>query len=147
MQKDSTSKNMFVFGLGLVAGWFVKHLFDSPEFARKKDELLATTDEIRAQLMDSDEAERIKEIFGKTSEELTDSYHEAKEKLISELGMLQVSLESIDKQRYVELVTDVINDVRTNRQLSTDQIEALAKALSSDFTKIKRKRSQLLAKK
>lgn len=146
MHKDSTSKNVLVFGLGLAAGWFVKQLFDSPEFAQKKDALIDRTTDIRNRLMDSDEAARIKEIFGKTSDELTSVYQETKEKVVSELGMLKTSLEDIDKQRYIGLVTDIVAQLRSDSRLSGEQLEALTQALTDDYSKIKRKRSQLIAK-
>ncbi len=140
MFRKSTSNNLVVFGAGLVAGWVVKQLFDSPEFKPQKDRILSKASELRERLTDSDEAERIKEIFGKTGKEVTSVYHEAKESLINELDTLKLSIEEIDKGKYVEIVTAIGTTLKNDQRLPEDQVQKLSKALIDDFKKLRERR-------
>lgn len=140
MKNSSTSQNVFLFGVGIVAGWCIKQLFDSREFKSKHHEINNLLENIKVKLADSDEAKKISDIFGKTSQELTDVYRHSKDSLAQELSTLRTSLEEIDKQKYVGIVTGIINELRTQNRLSAPQIEALTKSLTSDFNKIKRNR-------
>ena len=59
-----------------------------------------------------EEAEVIKEIFGKYSEELARLYNQAREDLDKRMKKLKVSFDEIDKKKYQDLVDDVMVDIK-----------------------------------
>lgn len=136
-QKKSVSPNIIVFGLGLVAGWFAKHLFESPEVQQKKEEAMASVAELQERLLDSDEVERAKEIFGNPSEELAEMYSDAKEELISGLADLKVTFKDLDKTKYLGIVGEIVTEVAKNRELPDAQLKKLRNALEADFGKLR----------
>jgi hypothetical protein len=139
-ENSSTTKNIIMFGLGVTAGWFIKQLFDSPQFAPQKEKITATAQELRTRLMESEPAERVRTIFGSLSDELLSIYVESKEKLVAELSELKVSIDEIDKKKYISIVTAIINELRTENKLSSKQLEALTKALQSDYVIIRQRK-------
>lgn len=143
IKNDSASKGVVLFGLGILTGWVVKHLFESPEVTQKRQALMHNLADLREKLADSDEAQRVQEIFGQVTDEATEIYQDAKEELIHELSMLRLSLDEIDKQKYVEIVNDIISDIRERNGLSEKQITNFTEALMADFSKIKERRSRL----
>ena len=145
-ESNFSSKNMMLFGLGLVAGWFVKKMFDSPQFEPHREKIVATTEELKLRLLESEPAERVRDIFGQATDELLDVYLNTKEKLIAELSLLKVSLDEIEKKKYITIVTELINDLRSENKLSSRQLESLMTALQKDFSKVTRQRRQLAIK-
>lgn len=141
-RKSSTTQNVVTFSLGLVAGWFVKQLFDSPKFQNQREQVMITANELRQRLVDFDEDGRIKTIFGKNSKEFKQIYQETREKIINELETLQIAFDEIDKEKYSSIVTEVLDSLKDSR-LGKEQIENLSQALLADFKKINRRRQQV----
>jgi hypothetical protein len=137
MMKRTTSNTLLLITAGLAAGWMAKQLFDSPQFKPQKDKVMATTKELRKRLATSDQAEVVKDIFGKSTKDVTKLYDDAKEKLISELDALKVSFDEINKQKYLGIVADIAAGLRTEKQLPEEQVEKLTRSLSRDFSRLK----------
>lgn len=146
MKHHHPSKPVLLFGIGVLTGWVVKQLFDSPEVTKKRQELMANLDDIREQLAESDEAQRVKEIFGQVTDEATRMYQETREELIQELSSLRVALDEIDKSKYIAIVTGIIEDLRDNGSMSDQQLDRLQTSLNSDFSKLKRRRERARAR-
>jgi len=136
MFKRNTPNNILIFGAGLAAGWIVKQLFDSPEFEPQKRQVLATAKELRQRLSDSDEADRVRGIFGKTTRDFTQIYQDTKENVLEEIENLRLSLDDLDKNRYVEIVTNIIKSMKNDQDLPEDQLKKLSQSLVKDFEKI-----------
>lgn len=137
------AKGILFFGLGVAAGWIVKQLFDSPEATQKRQKVWSKLQDLQERLADTDEAQRVEKIFGQVSDEATRIYQTVKEDLIRELSILQVAVEDIDKQKYLSIVEDIVEDLKVDNDLSDAQLDRLTQALSDDFSKIKRRRSRL----
>lgn len=134
--KNNSSRNLVVFGVGLVTGWLVKQLFDSPQVKEKREEMMDSAEELRQRLADSDEVSRITEVFGSYSRELAKFYQQAKEQLITQLGDLRISFDQIDKERYQAIVTEIVKSAGKDGQLPASQLEKLKQALIEDFSKL-----------
>lgn len=136
MFKRSSTTPLLVFAAGMAAGWVAKQLFETPEVQERTKALRLTADDWRQRLADSDEAERVKEIFGKVSREATEMYQDAKADLVDQLETLQGSLNDLDKSKYLEIVTEIVAGIQKDRELPEDQVKKLTRALNSDWQKV-----------
>lgn len=141
-KRNSSSNNLVVFGLGIVAGWFVKQLFDSPQGQKQREKVMTSARELQERLADSDQAERVREVFGRVSKDATKTYQESKDRLVKELSMLKTSLGEIDKQKYVGIVTEIVTGLSKEKKLDAQQVERLTRSLTDDFKKLKASRSE-----
>lgn len=134
--KNNSSKNILILGVGIAAGWVMKQLFDSPEGREKREAMKERMEMLRTQFEDSDEAARVKAIFGEVSQEALKIYHEVKEMVIKKLGELQVAFDEIDKAKYEEIVNDIVASLEKDEGITKEQIEKLKKALMEDYKKL-----------
>lgn len=136
MFKRSSTTPLLLFAAGMAAGWVAKQLFDSPEMQERTKSMRITAEEWRQRLADSDEAERVREIFGKVTNEATAMYQEAKAELVDQLESLHGSFEELDKGKYLEIVAEIVSGMRENRELPEEQVKKLTRALNSDWQKV-----------
>lgn len=142
MLKRSPTTPLFLFAAGMAAGWIAKQLFDTPEVQQRTRSLIMTARDLKDRLAESDEADRVKEIFGKVTQDATAMYQDAKANLMDELESLQISFDELDKRKYLGIVSDIVAGLRDERQLPEDQVKKLTRALNSDWQKISQDRSQ-----
>jgi len=126
-----------LFLLGAFLGALATLLFSTDEKGETKESVKKKVTQLKVYLKDLGESERVKEIFGKNTEELKKLYRQAKEELVDQLSQLKGSIEDIDKERYAKAVGDVIEELKKDTQATGEQLTTLKKFLTEDYKKIR----------
>jgi archaellum component FlaD/FlaE len=95
--------------------------------------------EIKKSLKEVSERERIEAIFGEVSREATERYHEAKGMLTARLGELKQAVDTIDKEKYGNVVQDVVKELKKEGQMTAVQLKKLSAYLAEDYQKVTKK--------
>lgn len=114
--------------VGAVAG-----LFLAPKSGK---ELREDTVDLYNKLKDKDPDEVVKEIFGKVTDESREIYEHAHKHLAEQLSDLKDNYKNIDKSKYAEVVSDVVNHVKEEHDLPEAELKTLGKHLNEDFKKL-----------
>lgn len=127
MDKKSTFKSGLLFGaiLGGLAAFFLspKSGKENREMAKKK------FDELKEKMKDKDLDEIAMEIYGKASDEGKKLYVSARKQLDKRLDEMNDTLSDIDKKKYMELVSDVMDHVKEETEATKDRVAKLQEYL------------------
>lgn len=101
------------FGIGLLVGTVLGGLaafFLSPKSGKENREaLVAKIKKIQKKLRDAHVAERVKEIYGETSEEAVKLYTKVSKELALKLEEVREKWEEIDTDKYVKIVNEIVD--------------------------------------
>ena len=138
MGKNKLPKAGMLLALGALAG-YAASLF-VPDKVRKehKKQIKEKTEELKKILQDENERQRIREVFERYTEESVVSYRLAKSQLTSRLASLKDKVADIDREKYVEAVTQVIEELKAGKGISEKETKKLKKLFESDWEKIKK---------
>ena len=129
------------FGLGLLIGTVIGGLtafFFSPTSGPKnREEVAKKVKQLEKLLKEKEIDKKVKEIFGEASEEAVRIYNMAKEWLIADLAELKLTINEIDKEKYMAAVEDVMNKVKKEVKKDSKQLEKLKKQLMKEWAKMK----------
>jgi len=131
---------LLLLGLGVAAGWLAKKFFESPEMRQRREEAMIRLEDFRDQVMDSDEAAHLEEAFGNVTDDLRDLYDVAQKKLVKEFAAVKTTWANLDKDRYMDAVSDVVSDLREDKEVSEETIDKIQTALKDDFKKLQKNR-------
>jgi len=81
---------------------------------------------------------RVKEIFGKVTDEATEKYNEVKNTVVGKVAALKTAGESIDKDKYGKLVEDVISEFKSDVMATKTGAEKFASYLKKDWERMKK---------
>ncbi|OGL52702.1 hypothetical protein A3K55_01775 [Candidatus Shapirobacteria bacterium RBG_13_44_7] len=79
---------------------------------------------------------RVKDIFGKVSEEGTTKYKQVRDAVIAKVASVKTAGKEIDKDKYGKIVDEVLTDFKSDFEKSKSGLEKLAKYLKKDWAKI-----------
>lgn len=132
------SRNLLLtFAGGVAAGWLIS-LFMSTEIKTKtKKAIQKDAEKLKDILTNQENRERVAAIFDDVTQKTTNTYKTAQSKLISGLTSLKYSLEEIDKDKYQQVVNQIIKDLQDNEQINLKQAKKLKTYLVADFELIK----------
>lgn len=129
-------------GLGILIGTVVggiAALFLSPKSGKQNRKLVAQkVNKLRKLLQDKDFEKKVKEIFGKVTEESKNIYIQAKEWLVEELAEMKETIENIDQEKYKKAVDQVMKKVQTEVKKDVKELDKLKKQLMKEWGKLKK---------
>lgn len=134
---------IFLAGLtaGYIASWFMPEdwKFKQRKVVRKK------ISELQAIMTDPEERERIKDIFKEKTEEALDQYQEARSILMKNLADIKGSWQDIDKDKYLEVVGNTIDEIRDNQALPMKQLQKMRQYFEADYKLLQSKAKKAAA--
>ncbi len=146
----SDTKKSSKFGLGLLFGTLlggITALFLSPTSGPENREAVAKkVKELEKLLADHELDEKIREVFGEVTEETKALYKQAKKELIKRLSELKESVESIDREKYIEVVHETVEILKKEARREVKDMERLKAQLLTEWKKL-RPEPKLIAKK
>lgn len=105
-----------------------------------KEDAQHTVEEKAAQLKklltDPEERARIKDIFGEVTADTRHKYADVKDSLVSSLASMKGGWDQIDKQKYLYLISDMMEELKSEKTLTLRQIAKLKNYLQDDYTKL-----------
>lgn len=129
-------------GLLLLAGaalGYVGSLFVSDKAKQKHKAMIEEkVEQLKSILTDDDPAQRIQAIFKKNTAKVRAKYELIKQSLITKLAELKGTLQSIDKQKYEQVLNQVVDGAKKEQELTKTQIKKIKSYLLKDFDKIKK---------
>lgn len=137
----NSNKRSSLFGVGLFLGAVagaLGGLFFAPKSGKKlREDVAKRAAEIKKQLKDSDVEKVVRDIFDEASEKTIDAYNTAKDLLSEKIAEVSQSLQSIDKEKYVQLVGGVVETVKESYDVNEEKIAKLKTYLINEYTKLK----------
>lgn len=134
------------FGLGLLFGTVLgglAALFLSPTSGKQNRELVAKKiKELEELLKDSHLEEKVKEIFGEVSDEAKELYLKAKKETVKRLAELKETVESIDREKYEEVVRETVDILRKEVKRSGKEMDRLKDSLLKEWKKLEVKKKK-----
>lgn len=111
--------------LGAVLGGLAT-LFLSPRSGKENRELAAKKlEELKILLKDKNIDEIVKEIYGKVTDEGKKLYVKARDDISAKLAEMQDVLGEIDREKYADLVKDVMERLQKEKEVAKDHVEKL----------------------
>jgi gas vesicle protein len=127
------------FGLGVLIGAALGSaaaFFFSPNSGKENREMaMKKLEELKKLLKNKSLDEIVTEIFGKVSEEGKHLYTLAREEMNERLDMMKESVENIDRDKYVQLVDDVIERVKKEGDATKERMVKLQDFLMNRWGK------------
>lgn len=117
------------FVAGVAAGWLAG-IFTTEQ---TKDKVRGKAKQLKNLLRDPQEQAKVKAIFNEVTEDTMRKYNHAKDRLITGLNELKVSVDQIDKQKYTDVVNEVIQEMKQEKDIAAKQLTQLQKYLEEDF--------------
>jgi gas vesicle protein len=105
---------------------------------RKDIAKLASEISMRIKMETSESKARIKDIFGKASEDAMDKYNEVKNTVVGKVASLKTAGEEIDRDKYGKIVDTVISDFKDDFANTKSGAEKIAMYLKKDWEKVKK---------
>lgn len=140
---DDNTKKPSKFGLGLLIGSVlggIAAFFLSPTSGPENREMVAKKIKELEKLMEEKEVDKhIKEIFGEVTEEVKLIYEKAKTELIKRLAELKETVQNIDKEKYMNVVEDVMTKIKKETKKDIRQLEKLKSQLIREWSKLQSK--------
>lgn len=137
----SKSQNVFMAGLlGAIAG-AVGGLLLAPQSGketRRKISKLALELAERIKVEGKDTADRVKDVYGKATEEANRRYEEVRSALLAKVAAVKTAGKEIDKEKYSIIVDEVVNDFRSDLESTRDGAVKMTKYLKKDWEKVKK---------
>lgn len=127
-------------GVGLLVGaavGAVAGLFLAPKSGKKlRADVAKRASEIRRQIEDVDIEKTVTSIFDDATEQSMLVYSRAKDMLSEKLSEVTETISSIDKDKYISAVNDVIKNVGKEKVVAENTLVKLRKYLENDFKKL-----------
>ncbi len=105
---------------------------ENREDAKKKFE------ELKALMIEKEVDKKVIEIFGQLSEEAKELYLLAKDELAKRLSELKETVESMDKEKYMKVVEEVVQSFKTQGKGKSFNLDKLKKDLANQWEKLKK---------
>ena len=82
--------------------------------------------------------ERVKDVFGKVTEEATDKYNEVKNAVVGKVASLRTAGEEMDKDKYGKVVEGVVADFKDDFKATKEGAGKIVNYLKKDWEKLKK---------
>lgn len=140
MSKHSTGRFLLAGLLGAVAG-AVGGLLLAPQSGKKTREKISKLagEVARALRSEVDDTKaRVKDIFGKVSDEAMSKYKTVRNSVAGKVAAVKTAGEDVDKDKYVKLVEDVVDDYKEDFKSTKDGVGKMVSYLKKDWEKVKK---------
>lgn len=122
---------------GVAIGFGLSMLLSPEQKSKAKHKLQSGAEELKKLMTDPAERDRIKDVFGDMTADSRRKYAEIKDSVVSSLQDVKDGWQSIDKDKYLALVNDSLDELRTEQKLTVRQLNKLRKYLESDYQRLK----------
>jgi gas vesicle protein len=85
-----------------------------------------------------DTKERVKDVFGKASDEAMAKYNKIKSAAVNKVAELKTAGKSIDKDLYAKIVKEVVDDFKDDFKGTKDGANKMVNQLKKDWIKVKK---------
>lgn len=147
MSDKKTSK----FGLGLLFGSILGGLaafFLSPNSGKENREVvLKKMRELMKDLEDLELDKKVKEIWGEASVEGKKIYKAARKELVVKLESVKDAWDELDKEKYVEMVEDVVQELKKETPKAADKLMRLKDSFVRDWNDVMSEKKSSKSKK
>ena len=134
------NKKSPLFGIGLAVGAVLAGLaafFYNPISGEKhREQVEEKIKEFEEMLREKEIDKRVKEIYGEITAEVKARYLQTKKMLVKRLAVLKVKIKKIDKEKYLELVNEIVEEVKVEFQHTEEIAKKLKDQLVEDWKKI-----------
>lgn len=128
------------FGLGMIIGLVagaVAGMFLSPKSGKENRELVGNKlDDLKKALDNGDFNEKVQEMFGEVTNNTREMYIMITDELTNGLADLKGAISEIDKDKYMAVVTKVVEKVKDKHELPKAELDKIQKLLQKDFERI-----------
>jgi uncharacterized protein (DUF3084 family) len=122
--------------LAALVGAITAIFFTTDEQGETKETVRGKVKALKARLKDVDEKQVAQKIFGEKSDEVLKMFRESKETVVTRLAKLKGTLDEIDKQKYLDIVTEVTEDLKHKSAVTSKQLAKLKDYLGDDYKKL-----------
>lgn len=126
--------------IGAVAG-VVGGLLLAPKSGREtREDIAQLAAEIikKLKMQAADTRDRVKDIYGKISDEAMDKYNQVKNTVAGKVAALRTAGEEISKEKYSKVVEEVVADFKADFEGSKNGAVKLVNYLKKDWEKVKK---------
>jgi len=131
----------FLAGLfGALAGAVGGLLLAPQSGAETREDIVKLTNEIAGKVKSrvDETTERVKDVFGKYTEEGKEKYLEIKDKVVSKVATVKSAGENIDKNKYGQVIEDVVAEFKDDLSATKNGAGKISKYLKKDWEKFKK---------
>ena len=128
--KDKKSKSGILLILGAIIGAITALFLSTDEKGETKETVKKKVSLLKNRLKDAKEEEVIKKIFGSKSKQVTKTYQKAKKQLATKLAKIKGSIAKIDKQKYTNVVNEIVAELKKNKEATSPQLKKLRSYLN-----------------
>lgn len=132
---------IFLAGLiGAVAGAIGGLLLAPKSGKETREDIAKLAKEIAGKIKtEADETRvRVKEVFGNASNAAMSKYTEVRQAIVDKVATVKTAGQEIDKEKYQMIVEDVINEYKSDMELTKDALVKLANLFKKDWNKVKK---------
>ena len=86
----------------------------------------------------TDTQKRVKEVFGQASDSANQTYRKIQSSLSSKIASLKTAGKLVDKDKYGQIVDDVVAEFKTDLRATKDGAKKMAGQLKKDWVKVKK---------
>ena len=136
----STGKFFLAGMLGAIAG-AIGGLLMAPQSGQETREAIVNLATELSKKMKTETTEtktRVKEIFGKATEDATMKYDEIKNSVVGKVAAVKTAGEEINKEKYAKIVDDVVAEFKGDLDATKTGAAKIATYLKKDWDKMKK---------
>lgn len=131
--KQGGHNPLMLFAAGLAVGYVASWFLPEDLKTRQRKMMQNKAEDLKNILTDSDERERIIDIFKERTQEAKDSYQDARETFMKNLSSVRDSWQDIDKEKYMQILDKTMEEIRNNQSLPLRQLNKLKQYFESDY--------------
>jgi gas vesicle protein len=136
---EEQNKKKSFFGLGVIFGSIIgglTALFLSPKSGKQnRKAVVSLIKKLKRLIEEKNLDEEVKKIFDEATEEVKKFYLRAKEAVIAKLSEIKEKIKEIDKEKYLKLVAEVVNELKKEKKFAESVLEKLENQLKNDWEK------------
>lgn len=136
----STGKFFLAGMLGAVAG-AIGGLLMAPKSGKEtREDIMNLAVELskKVQTEATETKTRVKEVFGKATEEATMKYDEIKSSVVAKVAAVKTAGEEINKEKYAKIVDDVVSEFKGDLDATKTGATKIAAYFKKDWEKMKK---------
>ncbi len=133
MANNKSAFGMVTFAIGLLFGGLAALLFSTDESGKTKKNVQKGVSRVKQVMMEAADRERVREVFGKASAKANRLYAEARQNLSEKVEYLRDRFEKVDKERYSQVVNEVMTELKKDGAMTATQLKKLKNYFVEDY--------------
>lgn len=131
------SKSGFMLLIGAILGGVAALFFGTDKQGKTKKAVQKKVKQSKEALSEAVSRDKLVEIFGEDSEKYLDQIQDMRDKASEQLAKLHKAGKKIDKDKYKEVVEDLVAKFTKKEDVTPGQMKKLTSYLASDFKALK----------